>query len=589
MSDETSSADDAPSRLSLVLVLVAMSVGLGVGSAALSAYAFLMRVPDGLSSDRLGPVTGLLLGSLVAVIAVASLLILQAARVLAGMRIAVQIAWIATGIAAVTAWSHLSTVVTDRAKLISGPGSHPAIAAGQTSWLLLAMAATLLSAAAVAARRRETPVPWAVLGGATAVGLVVALVAGVTVMTLSGRSANATTAAAVATPETPTTIGTHVAYTVVDNSAEFVLPAGPGFVLPAGGAIVGHDGPTGSERWRFPVALFPTDCKLTYLKSTGIAENAVVLAECRRNTAFLDSGNNEYGTDPFLVGLDAMTGAVLWSLDRGWALKGPTLLPAGVAPVRRGDDIGVLDPRTGELRWQQPIDDDARCDPRETIYALPRAIAYAAKCGNADTMHVLDANTGAARTIDLTFVANQPTDLAFDAVAADGNVIVVRVDGFDDGADPLLAVHTDTGRVETILSDGGVRAYDVFSARDGQYPGPVLQLDARVRTDESVNLYRVAEGATIHAPGVNTSDRDTYTAQHWAQIGDQMVTAAAQDEEDHWTLVVVNPDGTSTSRPSPCGVDIGGLVPVPGAILLLCQRNSRTSGSVDEIHVLGMR
>lgn len=579
--------ENAPSRFSLVLI--ALSIGLSFGSIALSAYAFRVRSPDGLSSDRLGPTTGLLAGSLVAVIVVASLLIFQAARVLAGMRIAAEIVWIVTGVAAVTAWSYLSAVVTDRANFISGPGSHAAIAVGQMSWLLLSVAAVLLFAAAVMTRGRHTPIPWAALGGTTAVGLIVALVAGVGVVALTDRSANATTAATVEIPDVPTATGTDIAYTVAVNSAEFVLPAGPGFIVPAGGAIVGHDGSTGFERWRFPVALFPTGCELTYLKSTGVAEDSVVIAECRRNISFLYNRNNEYGTDPFLVGLDAMTGAVLWSVDRGWTLKGPALLPAGVAPVRRGDDIGALDPRTGELRWQQPITDDARCDPRETIYALPHAIAYAAKCGNTDTMHVLDTNTGAERTIDLAFMANQPDDLAFDAVAANGNVIVVEVDGFHDNTDLLLAVHTDTGRVETVLSDGGIRAYDVFSARDGQYPGPILQLGSRVRTDESVNLYRVSEGRTVHASGVDTHGRDVYTAHRWAQIGDRMVTAAARDEKRNGLLAVVDPDGTSTSRPSPCGADIGGLVPVPGAILVLCQRRNQATGSVDRIDVLGMR
>ncbi|MGV0780707.1 hypothetical protein [Mycolicibacterium sp. XJ775] len=585
-------AEEAPSRLSLVLI--ALSFGLAVGAVALSAYAFCMRLPDGLSSDRLGPVTILLVGSLAAAIVVAVLLILQGVRVLAGKHIAAQITWIATGVAAATAWSYLSAVVADRAKLISGPGSHPAVEAGQTSWLMLAVAAVLLLAGAVAAHGRQTPVPWAVLGGATAVGLVAALVAGVGVVALGSRGAHATTAAAVAIPDIPTTVGTDVAYSVVVRSAEWVLPAGPGFVMAADGAITGRDGTTGAERWRFPVALFPTGCDLMYLKSTGIDPDSVVLAECRRNADLLAPGYNEYGTDPFLVGLDAMTGAVLWSLDRGWALKGPALLPSGVVPVRHGDDLAALDPRIGAPRWQQPIADEARCDPRETIYALPHAIAYVAKCGEAHAMHVLDANTGADRTIDLTFMANQPTDLAFEAVAADGNVIVVRVDGFHDGTDPLLAVHIDTGRVDTVLPDGGIRAYDVFSKRDGQYPGPVVQLDTRVRTGESADLYRVSEGRTVHAPGLNTVDRDTYTAQRWAQVGDQMVTATAQDEKHNRLLTVVNPDGTSTSRPSPCEDDLGGLVPVPGAILVLCYRGAWADSvygprSVDGIDILGMR
>lgn len=579
--------DEAPSRPSLILI--AVSIGMAVGAVALSAYAFRVRFPDGLSSDRLGPVTSLLGGSLAAVIVVAVLLVCLAARVLAGMRIAAQIAWIAAGVAAVTAWSYVGAAPADRAKLISGPGSHPAIGLAQTSWLMLAVAAVLLLAGAIAARGRQTPVPWAVLGGATAVGLVVSLAIGVGVVTLGGRGTHATTAAVVAIPDVPTTLGADVAYSIAARSAEFVLPAGPGFVVPANGAIVGHDGSTGAERWRFPVDEFPTGCTLTYLKSTGTAEDSVVLAECRRDIEILVSRVNEYGTEPFLIGLDAMTGAVLWSSDRGWALRGPALLPSGLVPVRRGDDIAALDSRTGALRWQQPIADDARCDPRETIYALPHAVAYAAKCGKAHAMHVLEANTGSDRTIDLTFMANQPDDLAFDAVAADGNVIMVRVDGFHDGADPLLAVHTDTGRVETVLPDGAGRAFDVFSARDGQYPGSIVQLDTRVRDGESVNLYRVSEGRTVHVSGVDTIERNIgYTAQRWAQIGDQMVTATAQNAKHDGVLALVNPDGTSTSRPSPCGADSGGLVPVPGATLVLCQRDRRPDGTY-RVDVLGLR
>ena len=572
-------------RLSKVsMALAALSAGLALGAVALSGYAFHIRMPEGLISDRLAPVTSLLAWSLAVVIVIALFMIYHVIRIAIGKPQPGVVAWLLAAASVVTAWLYLNSDPAARAQLIEGPGSHPAFGVSRLSWLVLTIGVAVLLAGAVYARDRQTPLPWIALGSATAVGLVVALVAGLGVVALSDNTSVPPTAAPIAIPELPTAVGTAIAYSVTTHRADWVLPAGPGFVVVADHAIIGHDGVTGVERWRFPVERLPSGCTLYSVKSTGTTPESMVLAECRRTLIHAPTiGSTKDGEASFLVGIDAMTGAVLWSSDNNWTLQGPAVLPSGVAPVQRSDDIAALDPRTGALRWKQPIVEDARCSSAPTIVVLPKAFAYVAQCKNTATMHVLDAVTGADRGIDLGFTTVDPSERYLGVVAAYRNIVLLDARGKDTHA--TLRVDIDSGHVENTPDD--LDAYHLNSVRDGQYPGPVVQL----RDSRETVVYRVADGSALRVPGVQgLSWSQTvlqYTAQTWVTVGDQIVTTKAQDPAHNRLLVTVNADGASTSRPSPCGNDAGGLVPVPGALLILCQR-----GDLDNrqgIDVLGLR
>lgn len=556
--------------------LIATSWGFAIAAVALSVYALAQRVPDGLVSDRLTAATQVLGGSLGAVVVTALVLAAGGLAVLAGRAVAVEAtAWTLVIIAVVTSFAFLSSLPLRATESVSGPGARPVVALAQASWLMLTIAAILLVAAAtIAAERPCRPLMWPRMLPFAATGLVVALVAGAGIgaLTQSGQP-RATTAAAIAVPELPATFGTDTAYTVTTEYVNWLAPAGPGFVLAAKGAITAYNGADGGQRWRFPMKSFPPGCDLWAIRSTGTASDAVVLVECNR-----DAGYREPRKDPFLVGLDAMTGRVLWTLDRGWSLRSRIMLPHNVVAVVNNErnELGSLDPRTGALRWMWSFgESDKQCSETGYVGALTGAVMYANPCGAALRVHVFDAATGADRVFDGP-VPQEFSDgrWVIEPHAIDGTSAVVRIKGANNSA--VLSIDTARGRIDAMpvqyLSDGD-------SAKVGQYPGPVLQINEGSRPEPWVDLYRLFDRSTLHVIGLNTSNGGSYaprTAAMWAQVGTQWVTAAGLDPDYNNLLVSVSPDGALTQRPSPCGDDVGGVMAVPGALLVLCQRSEGT-------------
>ncbi|MGA5540363.1 hypothetical protein ACPCIR_00800 [Mycobacterium sp. NPDC051198] len=555
--------------------MIAGSWGFGVAAVALSVYAFVRRVPAGLMSDRLGTATQVLGGSLAAVIVTAVVLSAGGLAALAGRAVAEKAAWALTIIAALTSFVFLNSLLRRGTEAVSGPGARPVVTLVQLSWLLLAIAAVLLVAGAVLVQHQKLqtprPVKWREL---FAVGAVVALVAGVGVVALTQQGApRVSTAAAIAVPDVPTTVGTDTAYNLNTEYVNWLVPAGPGFALINGGALTAYNGADGSKRWHFRLTSFPQGCGLSAIRSTGTASEAVVIAECTH-----DAGYGKPRTDPFLVGLDAMTGRLLWTMDKGWSLRSRILLPENAVPVvnTERNELGSLDPRTGALRWTWSFEDsDGKCSGGGYVGALDGAVMYARPCGPLLRVYVFDAVSGEQRVFD----GPLPQDFSdgrwvVEPHAVDGSVAVVTVRTGVSGRGPaVLSIDTAGGRVEILpvkyLSDGN-------SGRIEQYPGPVLQLDEGSRPENWVDLYRLADRSTIHVAGLHMFTLPPYaphTSTAWAEVGTAMVTAAAVDDEYNNLLVSVSRDGSFTQRPSPCGDDVGGVMAVPGAVLALCQRS----------------
>ncbi len=570
--------------------VIAGSWGFGVAAVVLSAYAFVRRVPAGLMSDRLGTATQVLGGSLVAVVVTAVVLAVGGVAVLAGREMTAKAAWALTVVAAVTSFAFLNSLPRRGTEAVSGPGARPVVVLVQMSWLLLAVAAVLLVAAAVmTADQVRRPVKWRALAAFGVVGVVVALVAGVGVVALTQRGApRVSTAAAIAVPEVPTTVGTDAVYTVNTEYVNWLVPAGPGFALLNGGGITAYNGADGSKRWRFRLKSLPQGCEVWAIRSTGTGPDAVVIAECNHS-----AGYGEPRTDPFLVGLDAMTGRLLWTVDKGWSLRSRILLPSNTIPVvnTERNELGSLDPRTGALRWAWSFDESDKQCGGSTGYvgALEGAVMYAKPCGPVLRVHVFDAVTGTDRVFD----GPVPPEFSdgrwrMDPQAIDGSTAVVSISQPGGNGTAVLSIDTAGGQV-SVLPPQYLRDGD--SGGDGQYPGPVLQLDYGSKPEDWVDLYRLSDRSTIHAVGLDVFTVSPYapsTSMAWAEVGSQMVTAAASDHEYNKLLVSVSRDGAVTRRPSPCGgSDAGGVMPVPGAVLVVCHRSvgDKTLG----YDILGLR
>lgn len=569
--------------------LVGASWGFVVAAVGLSVYGFVQRVPVGLVSDRLGSATRVLGGSLGVVVVAAVVLSSGGVAVLTGRAVAKKAAWALTITAAITSFMFLSSLLRQGAEAVSGPGARPVVALAQVSWLLLSVAAVLLVAGAVVAQEQtRRAVKWPALLGFVAIGVVVALVAGSGVVALAQRGEpRAVTAAVIAVPELPAAVGADTAYTVAAEHVDWLVPAGPGFVLVGDGALTAYNGADGRQRWRFPLESFPAGCSLTSIRSTGTSADAVVIAQCHHEAANL----REPRTDPFLVGLDAMTGQLLWTVGKDWSVRSRLLLPADVVPVvdSERNELGSLDPRTGAVRWTWPFSEaDEKCSDTGYVGALEGHVMYAVPCGPLLRVYVFDAVSGAHRVIDGP-VPQEFSDgeWTVEPHAVDVSVAVVRILQVVGNGSAVLSIDTAGGQVEVLpvkyLSNGD-------SVRAGQYPGPILQTDRGSEPEPWLDLYRLSDRSTVRAVGLETFSGGSYaprTSVMWAEVGTAMVSADAYDREFTKLLVSVARDGTVTRRPSPCGDDIGGVMAVPGAVLVVCQRadGARTVG----YDILGLR
>ena len=569
------------SRPGLSRALLSISIGIALGSVLVSLYAFTRRVPDGLISDRLATATRFTAGSLIAAAVVATVLAGAAVTAWLGRLGAGKAATLLCLLCVVAAWCYLSTNPPTWTVAISGSDGRPVVALVQAAWLLLTVSAVFLVAGVVAAPENRQPFKWPAVLPFAAIGVALSLVAGYGLATLARVGAShPTTAVPIAIPDFPRTLGTKTTYTVPAESIDTLVPAGPGFVLADDDAVVAYDGTTGAERWRLPLTAFPDDCLFRQLRSTGSAPNAVVFAECDRS-----GGYDKPRRDSYLVGLDAMTGTVLWRLDTDWSLRGRVLLPADVVPVVNGkmNALGSLDPRTGSLRWTRSLDGMGNCARADSlIMAAEHTVIDFVPCGTHLTVQMFDAVTGTERSVEhpVSQGLSRHTD-PLTPVSSYGSIALVDA-RTDTGYDHLsVRVDTHTGAV----NDTPNLQFEYHSSRPdiSQYLGPAVQLQPTPESFGTVLIYRVDDGATVHVEGLRTFNGfDSYvpnSSQIWAEVGDQLVTATAYDDTSN-LLVSISRDGAFRSKPSPCVRDIGATVAVPGALLVICtrSRDGKTSG-----------
>lgn len=586
------SQQDRPPQLSRALV--AAGIGTSLGALAVTAYGFTIRVPNGgRAPDTLAPVTEffvwcLILGSLTTVavlgIGIGALLGRTVSH------------WAATLLAftvAMTAWTYSSSVPASIVVRVSGLGAQPAPELAQLGWPLLVVAAALLLVGSVWAINTGQSVgrslltllsPW------TAAGVALSLVAGIAVAGWwwPRTQTHSATADHVAVAPLPTAVGTRVAYSIPVFDPEHVLAAGPGLLTyERDGAITAYDAATGAKRWHIAAEVFPKDCGLKAVRSTGNTAESVVIAQCMRpqlHEIAPVSPDNE----PVLIGFDANTGEQLWLNDAGFELAhGVGASDTVVAVVRRAEEVGSLDPQTGVVRWVRPSDEG----PCESTAHVINDQVVTGPCYGVD-IRVADGYTGQERLISLPVALPVvATDLEVVPLGAyDGRLLLqtrsrLRIKPGAAGRERIgvLSVDIDTGAVTFINSDSE-------SSRRAPVSGPLVQLGVGGRDGELwVEVFSLLSRTLTRVEGFSVST-SLIDGLAWAQIGDRMVTAAARDSKDIF-IASAAADGTVIRTPSPCPQRVSGgrgagIKAVPGATLVLCPPLG------DDIHgwdILGMR
>lgn len=557
MTDEFSRSDDRTPVL-LSAALLALSVGIALGSAAVSVYTFVQRVPVGLITDSLGRPRAALGASMVVTTLVAVWLAVQYVRTLFGRRVIGAASGLLMTVAAVGAWVCFSDWPRDQLSRVSGPGASPVLALTRSSWLLLTLSAALFFVGVLGARHRKVLIGWRLALPLSAAGVGVSLIAALGV----GVWVPATmlTAAPIPTPQYPTDVGSTVGYSfsLPGESAGWVLPAGPGFIAFRDGAYVAYDGRTGAERWRFSQTQLPARCHTTDLQSTGTGPEAVVVLSC-------EISDYPHASIPYVVAIDAMTGRYLGGTNVAGVLRGQDLVEGRVVAVKRGNEIGALDPRSAALRWTRTL----AC-PNEhngpyplAIFTVTKGIGYL--CARESTMHVLDAETGDDHPIGLSAIEHPASAISFTVFAIAGNSILIRAGVTNSAAEAGFVVNAASG----VMTRLPVSSTVVLPL--GSVPGPAVQLTDPM--SGSLEVYRFDQQRLISVVGVKVQNSRVPTDQRWALVGDRFVTAAATDGRNA-LLTSVGTDGRVTSVPSPCGRDTAGIMPVPGAVLLLCRRGA---------------
>jgi hypothetical protein len=584
VSDESTQDEDVrPTVPRAGRVAIALGIGLALGAVALSAYAYAARVPAGQTSVYLAPAGRMLLLSLIAVCIAAATTITVAVRATAGRSVGAYASTLAAGAAAIAGYGFLGSAPNGGALLISGPGARPVVVIAQASWVVIVFAALFVLAGATSALRGAAADPprRAAVAALVTTGLVVALTVGVAVPSFSGiGTSSATTAQPVPIPALPTDVGTNVAYKVNLRST-VILPAGPGFVATSDGAVVGYDGTTGSQRWRFPLTALPARCGYKSTRSTGISDDAVVIVQCTRPPN--DTGPDQfYETDKadnvsFLVGLDAMTGEQLWLNDANWRLQGRASGDNGVFAALSPNQVAALDSRTGKPLWTRDRTDDRDC--RSRYDTADSRVVFLDACDA--TLHVYDGNSDAV--IDLKHQTGFPTDdprVTF--IAIDHDVVVVEARGYRNYS--MLSIDTKTKSVQPVSIDRVNTA--VPDAGSGLIPGPVLEISSDPR-QHAVSLLMTTERRVVHVTGLDMYARPE--EYRWARVGDRFVTAAAYQGQFEKLLSSASAGGgEATHQPNPCGRRSGAVLPVPGAMLVLCG-NYSSDGAITDYDVLGLR
>ncbi|MEE4022101.1 PQQ-binding-like beta-propeller repeat protein [Gordonia sp. PKS22-38] len=552
-------------------ISVGVAVGSGIGATVLAILAMVFRRPSGWVGGDFEAATVYLAISLAIGTAVALLVIALAVLLPRQLPVVELASALLAGTTAATAFAFLAQPVHEAAASISGPGAYTVLELSRLSWVLYTIAAFALLAAAV------DPEPIGSRGGGWRTVGVVGLVIGMTVILAGGAMIGSSRTALVraepiAVAATPTSIADTEAYRLRSATPGLVVPAGPGFVTFDSSGVRAYDGASGESRWHYPRDRFPEGCTGDGVWSTGTSVDSVVMVQCSRENEADDDTPH-----PVVSGFDAMTGRHLWTNAEGWVVRARSVSDGdGAVGVSRSDGdaerVGALDVRTGRLRWQQAA---TECTDVESATTTTSSVVVVELCqGDKRTAAIsydLDSGSSQRMPIELPRWSGADAAIHFDVVAASGPQMAIRYTLDRSGHEEALAI-VDTSSA-TVRIDWGQFDWFVTAPEAGLISGNVTQIRSHTGDDATYVLSMPSdEHRRIDRLDIFTAWQGaSLNAWRWAAIGDQLVTATDRDD-DGFRLVVVNDDGSFERRASPCGADPGGVIPVPGAVLVVCPR-----------------
>ncbi|MCG5432231.1 PQQ-like beta-propeller repeat protein [Mycobacterium sp. MYCO198283] len=449
----------------------------------------------------------------------------------------------------------------------------PALPAALAAWALTGMGAlaALIAAPLLPPVRR----PGRIAGTLAIVGLVFGLAAGVTLNVAVVRAGDenryieSTTAAEVEIPPLPAALGAS-AFTmkVVDGpdrseTPEWMIkPAGAGFVVLQRGTVTAYAA-DGTSRWTYR-RTGPRTAPVSTMRVYGAGRVVVI------------------GTVYEVTGLDAVTGEHLWTIGRDpadpfssreFTTSGSDADPRFPVVTRdEGRRWEGFDPWTGQRMWS--VDTPHRqCRPATAD--TPARIVGTFTCPDG-SVRLVSADPGSGRVDwDTTLFASvPPVPDARITVSPVGPAVAVSV-ASDSRISQTVVADVDKRTVTAIQPPGW--AVPTRNSTGGYlvaYPTPRLQFrdaDGRVRCELPTDIATGVRRGDYSSHGVD----DDYVA-----LPEQLLVRVRAEESGR-TRDIRLLDGTDCARISalPDGADAIGLLPVPGALLVI--RADRTGTYID--------
>ncbi|WP_169331492.1 hypothetical protein [Gordonia soli] len=580
-----------------MLVLCSVSGGFVIGAVVLAALALVWRSPRGSTGTDLSAITTFTIAELVGVVVVALVTGVLLTALMAGTNGPHASSYL--GIAIVVAMAAAAGVLTavfaswpDRAfASVSGPGDRGIREISIAAWIALTVGCIVVVAVVVRVYRPDgtrrlgwpAKIRWAGVSARPAtllvafsmvVGLVVAASPTVA-LSITARDPARAAAENDPVPGLPTTLGERISYSFATEDPSRLVAAGAGFVVENGTALEARDGGTGRLRWTFAYSRLPSKCTPYAVHSTGVGPGSSVVLAC------LMSG---WPSRSMLIGLDAMSGEYRWSNGENWRPDQRLEGPAHALAVVRGDELMVLDPRTGNHVWHRSV--RMRCTEAYPQFGTTtHAVVYLVRCGTSYSIEVHSISDASVWRIPLRPRKSNATQFNAHMVAVFGDSVVTTTSAEYSG-DGVYVVDTARHRVRRLPGAGSASGGYTDTLALGTSTVPVVELS---RTAGRGGDY-VLPWKTEITPMNRAIDNGISADRRSAMVGDGLATATVFDPTtSRVSIAIVDRAGNTTRRPSPCGYDAGGLLVVPGATLMICARETWIPRHQITYHVLGLR
>ncbi|MGV9795712.1 hypothetical protein [Gordonia sp. NPDC003422] len=579
---------------------IAVATGLAVAGVVLTGYAVAHRHPDGWVGDFTSHQTDVYL----VIAAVAMPLVALAVMVTAGVvwwrRSADRdLAGLVLGLLLVASlglgWLWLGEMSSTAAGEFDAPLLPPVVTWIRWSGAILVAAWLVLLIGAV--RPTSLPRKRRVSGAVMVVALTSVVFLGIGLVIGAHTTRAFTVVEPIPVPPPPVTVEGTVAYSIPARETTDVLPAGPGFVVRGDHGLAAYDGATGERRWSIEFAALGGNCggelsrgrqqdywwsrgvPGTAVRSTGAGLTSIIAVTCGRR----------------VFGVDAMTGSVRWVNTEGWDVYDATPDVISVTKDDRSSQhaaVAAMDPGTGKVRWVMGASD---CTDATQLTVVGHVIVHEDRCSASGRwLRMVNVYNGTERYVVMpawTSPSSKWTRRLVTVLARSGSTVAIEVsmgnvDGrtWDTG---IVAIDTNTRDARSVVPHGTRTEYFLPDRQRFGWAlsGAITPLGSQ---SEQAMLLRLPAGRVgLYSARVPLFSDYLTPEQWWTLVGNTAVTAMGYYGSH--AVVTIAPDGRVTSRPGPCGRDEGGVMTVPGALLVLCMRTDAHSYKVTSVDVVGLR